>query len=117
MPEGTYRLFVAAIGYASATDTVRLTGRAATASFDLVESAIPLEGIVVSASPTARPADEAYQPSESMSRVQFDHSAGTSFAEKLSDLPGVTVRGNGSAPDRRSSGAWATTRCWCWRTA
>ncbi len=100
VPDGTYRVFVAATGYASATDTVRLTGATASVAFDLVPSAIPLEQIVVSASPTARPADEAYQPSESMSRVQFDNSAGTSFAEKLSGLPGVAVRGNGSAPAR-----------------
>ncbi|OYW02651.1 MAG: hypothetical protein B7X11_03600, partial [Acidobacteria bacterium 37-65-4] len=100
VPDGTYRVFVAATGYASATDTVRLGGMTATASFDLVESAIPLEQIVVSASPTARPADEAYQPAESKSRVEFDNSPGASFAEKISDLPGVSVRGNGSAPSR-----------------
>ena len=102
VPPGTYRIFVAATGYASATDTVTVgpADTLVTASFALVESAIPLEQIVVSASPTARPADEAYQPAESKSRVEFDNSAGMSFAEKLSDLPGVTVRGNGSAPSR-----------------
>ncbi len=102
VPAGTWRIFVAATGYASATDTVVVAPGAATvtAGFDLVESAIPLEQIVVSASPTARPADEAYQPAESKSRVDFDNSPGTSFAEKLADLPGVSVRGNGSAPSR-----------------
>ncbi len=102
VPAGSYRIFVAATGYASATDTVRVRAgdTTVTAAFDLVESAIPLEQIVVSASPTARPADEAYQPAESKSRVEFDNSAGASFAEKLADLPGVGVRGNGSAPSR-----------------
>jgi len=80
VPVGTYRVFVAATGYASATDTVRLTSGTATASFDLRESAIPLEEIVVSASPTARPADEQYQAVESMSRSEFATSAGTGFA-------------------------------------
>jgi len=36
----------------------------------------------------------------STSRLAFDNSPGTSFAEKISDLPGVSVRGNGSAPAR-----------------
>ncbi len=100
VPPGTYRIFAAATGFASATDTVRVSGPTATVSFDLQESAVPLEEIVVSASPTARPADEQYQAAESRSRVDFDNAAGTSFAEKLSDLPGVSVRGNGSAPSR-----------------
>lgn len=100
VPAGTYRIFVGATGYASATDTVRLTAGTATASFDLRESAIPLEEIVVSASPTARPADEQYQAAESVSRSEFDNSVGASFADKLSAVPGVSVRGNGSAPSR-----------------
>ena len=101
VPAGTYRIFVAATGFASVTDTVQVTATTAAASFDLRPSAVPLRAIVVSASPTARPADELYQPAESKSRVEFDNSPGTSFAEKLSDLPGVTIRGNGSAPNRR----------------
>ncbi len=100
VPPGTYRIFASATGFASATDTVWVTDTTATASFDLRASAIPLRAIVVSASPTARPADEQYQPVASKSRVEFDNSAGTSFAEKISDLPGVSVRGNGSAPAR-----------------
>jgi iron complex outermembrane receptor protein len=100
VPPGTYRIFVGALGYASATDTVRVAGPTATASFDLSESALPLEEIVVSASPTARPADEQYQSAESKSRIAFDNGVGTSFAEKIADLPGVSVRGNGSAPSR-----------------
>jgi len=100
VPAGTYRIFVAATGFASVTDTVPVTAATATASFNLRESAVPLKAIVVSAAPTARPADEQYQPVESKSSVEFDNSPGTSFAEKLSDLPGVNVRGNGSAPSR-----------------
>jgi len=100
VPPGTYRLFVAAVGYASATDTLSVTAAGATASFDLRASAIPLEEIVVSATPTPRPADEQYQPAESRSRLAFDNAAGTGFAEKIADLPGVNVRGNGSAPSR-----------------
>jgi iron complex outermembrane receptor protein len=100
VPAGTYRLFVAATGFASVSDTVRVTGDSATAAFELRESAVPLRPIVVSAAPTARPADELYQSAASKSRVEFDNSAGTSFAEKISDLPGVSVRGNGSAPAR-----------------
>jgi len=97
---GSYRVFVAATGFASATDTVSLAGDSAGASFELRESAVPLSAVVVSATPTARPADEQYQAVASKSRVDFDNSPGTSFAEKISDLPGVNVRGNGSAPSR-----------------
>jgi len=100
VPAGTYRLFVAATGFASAIDTVRVSADGASAALDLVESAVPLRAIVVSAAPTARPSDEGYQPVASESRVEFDNAVGTSFAEKISDLPGVSVRGNGSAPDR-----------------
>jgi len=100
VPPGTYRVFVGVLGYASSTDTVRVAGPMVTASFDLVESALPLEEIVVSASPTARPADEQYQSAESKSRIGFDDGLGSDFADKISDLPGVAVRGNGSAPAR-----------------
>jgi iron complex outermembrane receptor protein len=100
VPEGTYRIYVGMRGYASATDTVQVRGPSATVSFDLAVSATRLREIVVSASPFARPTNEQYQPAESKSRIAFAGSAGTSFAEKISDLPGVTVRGNGSAPSR-----------------
>jgi iron complex outermembrane receptor protein len=100
VPGGTYRIYVELLGYAPAADTVLVGSAPARASFDLTPSAVPLRGIVVSASPTARPAHELYQPAESRSRLAFDESPGTSFAEKISDLPGVSVRGNGSAPSR-----------------
>lgn len=97
---GTYRIFVSLLGYASVTDTVQVSDSITRASIDLRESAIPLKEIVVSASPLPHLADEMVQATASKSRVEFDNSPGTSFAEKLSDLPGVTVRGNGSAPSR-----------------
>ena len=100
VPTGTYRVYVGVLGYVAATDTVRATGGVASASFDLIPSAIPLKEIVVSGSPAARPADEQYQSVESKSEVDFDNSAGMSFAEKMTDLPGVTARWNGSAPSR-----------------
>jgi iron complex outermembrane recepter protein len=100
VPRGTWRLFVAAPGYASVTDTVRLAGDSASVPFFLQESAVPLEEIVVSASPFPRASGELYQPAASETRLAFDNSPGSNFAEKLSDLPGVNVRGNGSAPDR-----------------
>lgn len=100
VPAGTYRVYAGVLGYVAATDTVRVTGGVASASFDLTPSAIPLKEIVVSGSPAARPADEQYQSVESKSEVDFDNSPGMSFAEKLADLPGVTARWNGSAPSR-----------------
>ncbi|MFI5251898.1 MAG: TonB-dependent receptor [Bacteroidota bacterium] len=100
IPPGTYKVFVRVIGYASMTNTVRVENNAAETSFSLRESAIGMEEVVVSASPVARTADEQYQSAESKSMVEFHESPGSSFAEKISDLPGVTVRGNGSAPAR-----------------
>ena len=100
VPAGTYRLFVAVIGYASVTDTVRVTAGTTRVSFGLHQSAVPLEEVVVSASPDARTTGDAYQPAASKSQIDFLNGSGTSFAEKISDLLGVTVRSNGSAPAR-----------------
>ncbi len=100
VPKGSYTVFASASGYASGTKTVALTGTAATATFELRTSAVALREIVVSASPTPRTTTDEYQSVDSKSQVDFLNSTGTSFAEKLSDLPGVAVRGNGSAPSR-----------------
>ena len=100
VPKGTYNIFVHVIGYASATNSVRVDGPSAETAFDLKESAIGVEEVVVSASPYARTADDQYQSAESRSMLELHDSPGSSFAEKLSDLPGVAVRGNGSAPSR-----------------
>ena len=100
VPKGTYRVFVGVTGYASATDTVRVVNDVASVSFNLRESAIQLKEVVVSASPVARTSDEQYQSTASKSRLEFQNSPGMSFAEKISDLPGVTTRSLGSAPAR-----------------
>ncbi|HEY1951636.1 MAG TPA: TonB-dependent receptor [Gemmatimonadaceae bacterium] len=100
VPKGIYRVFVGVTGYASATDTISVTSGSTQVSFDLRESAIQLKEVVVSASPVARPSDEQYQSTASKSRLEFENSSGMSFAEKISDLPGVSVRSLGSAPSR-----------------
>ncbi len=100
VPAGTYTVFVGVTGFASVADTVKVTTGSATAAFDLKRSAIALREVVVSAAPTARTTDDQYQATASKSQVDLLNSAGTSFAEKLSDIPGVTVRQNGSAPTR-----------------
>ena len=100
VPAGRYRVFVAASGYASATDTVVVGAGVTRTTIDLRVSAVPLREVIVSASPDARATSEAYQPTSSKSQVDLLNSSGMSFAEKISDLPGVTVRGNGSAPSR-----------------
>ena len=100
IPRGIYRVFVGITGYASATDTVEVTSDATRVSFNLRESAIQLKEVVVSAAPTARTSDEQYQSTASKSLVEFQNSPGMTFAEKISDLPGVAVRSLGSAPSR-----------------
>ena len=100
LPRGTYRVFVTLPGYASASRTVVVGAGAATATFTLTPSAVPLQEIVVSGSPVPRPASEQFQSTASKTQVELLDSPGASFAEKLSDLPGVTARQNGSAPSR-----------------
>ena len=100
VPKGTYRVFVGVTGYAAAIDTIRVVGDIANMYFNLRESAIQLKEVVVSASPDARTSDEQYQSTASKSRLEFQTSAGMTFAEKISDLPGVTTRSLGSAPAR-----------------
>ena len=100
VPKGIYRVFVGVTGYTTAIDTVRVTIDVASLSFNLRESAIQLKEVVVSASPVARTSDDQYQSTASKSRVEFQNSSGMSFAEKISDLPGVAVRSLGSAAAR-----------------
>ena len=100
VPNGTYKVFTRVIGYASATNTVDVADNTAETSFSLRESAIESEEIVISASPYPRTADDQYQSAESKPMVELHQSPGSSYAEKISDLPGVAVRGNGSAPAR-----------------
>jgi iron complex outermembrane recepter protein len=100
LPNGRYRVFARVLGYASAEDTVQVADDFAEVSFTLHVSAIAMEEIVVSASPYPGTADDQYQSAESKSLVEFHQGAGTSFAEKISDLPGVAVRWNGSASAR-----------------
>jgi iron complex outermembrane receptor protein len=100
VPKGSYTVFVSLSGYASSSKTVVVSGTMASAAFDLKPSAVALQEIVVSATPLPRAITDQYQSVDSKSQVDFLSSTGTSFAEKLSDLPGVTVRSNGSAPSR-----------------
>src|SRR5712691_4772003 len=98
VPKGIYRVYAGVTGYASVTDTIKVMSDIARISIDLRESAIHLKEIVVSASPTARISDELYQSTASKPLVEFQNSSGATFAEKISDLPGVAVRSLGSAP-------------------
>jgi iron complex outermembrane recepter protein len=100
VPNGSYGVFVRCIGYASGTKQVDVASNSTAVSFQLRESAIRSEEVVVSASPYARPADEQYQPAESMSKEQLHSNPGASFAQEISDMPGVSVRYNGAAPSR-----------------
>jgi iron complex outermembrane recepter protein len=100
VPKGGYTVFVDASGYASESRSIELSGAKASATFDLKLSAVALRKIVVSATPVPRSSIDQYQSVDSKSQIDFLNGSGTSFAEKLSDLPGVNVRGNGSAPSR-----------------
>ncbi|HQT92181.1 MAG TPA: TonB-dependent receptor, partial [Candidatus Kryptobacter bacterium] len=100
VPNGEYNVFVRCIGYTSGAKRVDVENNSAMVFFLLRQSAIRSEGVVVSASPYARPADKQYQPAESMSREQLHNNPGASFAQEIADMPGVSVRYNGAAPAR-----------------
>lgn len=100
VPNGRYTVLVEVIGYQSATQTVQVEPTATTLEFNLRPSAFALDPLVVSASPVARTASDEYQSTASRSQVELLNSAGASFSEKISDLPGVAARLNGAAPSR-----------------
>ncbi|HET6402097.1 MAG TPA: TonB-dependent receptor [Candidatus Kapabacteria bacterium] len=100
VPPGKYHVFVRTMGYASVTEAVEVTDSPAELSFSLTASAIPGEDVVVSATPYARPTSEQYQAVASKSQVEAHESPGASVAEEIEDIPGVSVRWNGSAPAR-----------------
>jgi len=100
IPPGTYHIFVRSIGYASMTKSVEVMEESAELSFSLTASAIHGEDVVVSATPYARPTSEQYQAVASKSQVEAHESPGASVAEEIADIPGVSVRWNGSAPAR-----------------
>ena len=100
MPVGTHTLFVTARGYALASKSVITNGASITINFDLKPSALPLKEIVVSATPVARSTDDQVQATASKALLDLQNSGGMSFAERISDLPGVAARSNGSAPAR-----------------
>jgi iron complex outermembrane recepter protein len=100
LPNGTYTVFARVIGYTTAQDTVRVADNVAEVAITLRVSAIAMPEVVVSSTPYARTSDDQYQSAESKSLVELHQSAGTSFAEKISDLPGVAVRWNASSAAR-----------------
>jgi len=100
VPNGAYKIFVRIIGYASATNVVHVNDNTVETSFALRESAIEAEEVIVSASPYAGTSADQYQSAESKSTQELRESPGSSFSEKISDLPGVNVRYMGSAETR-----------------
>ncbi len=99
VPQGSYTLFARAAGYAVASKKVELNA-SATVSFDLKMTSVTLGDVVVTASPTPRFTTDQFQSVDTKSQIDFLNSAGSSWAEKLSDMPGVNIRGNGPAPAR-----------------
>lgn len=100
LPRGTYHLVVRAAGFALAQDSVELTGDTASVAISLTPAAIQVRDLVVSAAPSPRLSDQVYQSASSKTASELSASPGSSLAEQLADLPGVAVRGNGSAPSR-----------------
>jgi len=93
-------VLVTAIGFAAAKRTIAVNAATPATTITLTPSGVSLQDIVVSAAPIARTSDDQYQSVSSKSFLQLQNAPGGSFAEKISDLPGVGVRSNGSAPTR-----------------
>jgi len=110
VPKGSYSLFAGLIGYTSATQHVEIKDADIALAIEIKPRAIPLEELVISASPYPRPADEQYQSAESRSLVPFLNSPGGSFADKLSDLPSVRHAGGGGRDLPCGRGPWAGDR-------
>ncbi len=100
VPAGTYHVFVRSLGYESMTKTTEVTDGTVELSFSLTATALPGEEVTVSATPYARPTNEQYQAVASKSQVEVHESPGSSVAEEIENIPGVSVRWNGSAPAR-----------------
>jgi iron complex outermembrane receptor protein len=100
VPQGTYHLSATLSSYAPAMQEVKVDGATASANFDLKASPLPLHEVVVTASPFAVDYAHQFQSAESKGQSAFLSAAGTTFAEKIADLPGVNARQNGSAPAR-----------------
>lgn len=100
VPVGNHDIFVHALGFASESKQINVGDSVVRVAFSLRESAFETGEVIVSASPYATLADEQYQPVCSKSMAELHDSPGSSFAEKISDLPGIEVRYNGSAPAR-----------------
>lgn len=100
IPTGDYQIFVRCVGYASRVNRIAVKDSTVELAVELHQSAIEASEIVVSASPYAQTTDELYQSSDSKTKVALHQTAGSSVAEEISDLPGIAVRYNGSAPAR-----------------
>ena len=100
VPTGWCTVAVEIVGYVSTTRTVHVQGDTTTVAFDLRPSAFALDPVVVSASPVGHTASNEYQSTAARSQLDLLNNGGMSFAEKISDLPGVATRLNGAASSR-----------------
>ncbi len=100
VPEGSYQVFVRMLGYESMTKDLSVQQDVVRLDLPLEENPITGEEVVISAYPYGRTADQLYQSAESRVMEELQSKPGSSFAEKLADVPGVGVRYNGSAPAR-----------------
>jgi len=100
VPAGEYTVFVRCIGYSTASKVVHVAQNSPDVLLSLKQSPVQADEVVVSASPYASTENELYQSAQSKPMIELHQSPGSSFAEMISDLPGVAVRYNGSAPAR-----------------
>ncbi|HLX12242.1 MAG TPA: TonB-dependent receptor plug domain-containing protein, partial [Bacteroidota bacterium] len=100
IPPGNYTVFVRMIGYETGKKEIQVAGKSVRVDFSLAVNPIKGEEVVVSATPYAKAADDLFQSAESRTGDEMLSNPGSSFAERLSDIPGVDVRWNGSSAAR-----------------
>jgi iron complex outermembrane receptor protein len=89
VPAGTYRVSVAAIGFAPQVQRVTVTDRAVTLSIRLRPSIVELTELQVTASPNATTLLESPQPVSALSGEQLLERQAPSLGETVERLPGV----------------------------
>jgi iron complex outermembrane recepter protein len=98
LPPGSYTVVAERIGYAPATQTVRVAdGATASVLLELRVSALALPGVVVTGTGRARGAAETYQPTDVLAGAALRRALGTTVTATIADLPGISEQFNGPA--------------------
>lgn len=101
IPSGTYNIRISYLGYAAINKTITVTEENLSEFyFELSESTINLDEIVVTGNPFLSDPKEISQTSISLSQLDLIVKSGGTIGNTLDFLPGVAMRSNGIATGR-----------------